>query len=302
MTHTPLSLSRLAADHMQERGIENARLESELLLASVLGVKRLDLYLQFERPLTGAEVDAFRELVRRRLRREPLQYIVGEAHFRELTLRVDPRVLIPRPETELLVGEVLEWAKRRVGAAESEGEPGEAGEQGLTAVDIGTGSGAIALSLALEGPFTHVVGTDLSLDALAVAAENAVRAGVADRVELRAGESWAAIGEGERFDVVVSNPPYIAESERGELQPEVVEWEPESALFAGAGGLGVLYEIIDGAPAHLAPGGLLALEIGAEQAAAVVDRIERSGAFAPARVVRDLAGRDRVVMAELSHG
>src|SRR5690606_29210919 len=128
---------------MRERGLENARLEAELLLAHALGVRRLDLYLQFERPLTDAEVERFRELVRRRLRREPLQYILGEVQFRELELHVDPRVLIPRPETEVLVGEVLEWAASR----------GEA----LTAVDIGTGSGAIALSLLREGPFERVV-------------------------------------------------------------------------------------------------------------------------------------------------
>lgn len=294
MTYTPLALTRVAADHMRERGIENARLDAELLLASVLGVSRLDLYLQFDRPLSDSEVDRFRELVRRRLRREPLQYIVGEAYFRELVLRVDPRVLIPRPETELLVGEVLAWARGRVEDGGSEAGPG------LSVVDIGTGSGAIALSLALEGPFRRVVATDLSADALEVAAENARLSGLAERVEFREGALWGALGEGERFDIVVSNPPYISEADRGELEPEVHDWEPGTALFAADAGLAVLASLVAGAPAHLRPGGLLALEIGADQGAAVMARIEETGAYGSARLVHDLAGRERMVLAELA--
>lgn len=278
---------------MQSRGLENSRLEAELLLAAVLGVSRLDLYLQHDRPLSGAEVSRFRELVRRRLRREPLQYILGEAHFRELVLRVDPRVLIPRPETEVLVGEVLDWAERRVRA-------GGVAAEGLSAVDIGTGSGAIALSLAREGPFAHVVATDISAAALVVAAENAERSGLGERVEFRQGDLWDALGAGERFDVVVSNPPYIAEAERGELEPEVREWEPGNALFAGEEGLEVLFALVEGAPAHLRPGGLLALELGAEQGAAVRERLEGTGAYRSVRIVLDLAGRERIALAELA--
>lgn len=286
MTYTPLALARVAADHMQDRGIENARLDAELMLAAVLGVNRLGLYLQHDRPLTAEEVDRFRAMVRRRLRREPLQYILGEAHFRELVLHVDPRVLIPRPETEVLVGEVLTWALDRA----SEGAV-------LSAVDIGTGSGAIALSLAKEGPFERVVATDLSGDALAVAEENARSNGLADRVEFRQGALWAALEAGERFDVVVSNPPYISEAERDELQPEVRDWEPESALFAADEGLSIIEALVEGAPERLLPGGLLALEIGFGQAQAVVSLIVRTGAYGVARVVEDLAGRERVVLA-----
>lgn len=293
MKYTPLTLARIASDHMRERGIENARLEAELLLASVLGVSRLDLYLQHDRPLDGEEVDRFRELVRRRLRREPLQYILGEAHFRELVLKVDPRVLIPRPETEVLVGEVLAWAERRAAAG---GVP--AG--GLSALDIGTGSGAIILSLALEGSFGRLVATDISADALAVARENAERCGLGARVEFREGALWEPLGRDERFDVVVSNPPYVAESERGSLQPEVREWEPAGALFGGADGLAVLAALVGGAPSHLESGGLLALEMGADQAAAVVGLIEEAGVYGEPRVIRDLAGRDRIVLVELA--
>ncbi len=286
MADTPLELARTAARYMAERGIEDARLEAELLLASVLGLNRLELYLQFDRPLTEEEKAAFRVVVRRRLRREPLQYILGEVQFRELRLKVDPRVLIPRPETEVLVGEVLRWASSK------------AADHALSALDVGTGSGAIALSLAREGPFERIVATDVSVDALAVATENASRTGLAERVEFRQGEVWAPVRESERFDVVVSNPPYVSESDRPMLAPEVVDWEPASALFAPASGLSILFELVDGAPDHLASGGLLALEIGADQAAAVVERVERRGAYRTWRVARDLAGRDRVVLAE----
>lgn len=286
-----MAIARAAADYMAERGIENARLEAELLLASVLGLTRLELYLHHDRPLVEAEKEEFRRLVRRRVKREPLQYILGEVQFRELRLHVDPRVLIPRPETEVLVGEVLAWASKKVGSA--------AGWDGLTAVDIGTGSGAIALSLAKEGPFARVVATDVSADALEVARENAEGNGLADRVEFRQGSLWDALEEGERFDVIVSNPPYVAESERGALQPEVAEWEPPEALFAPGGGLSVLAALVDGAPEHLRPGGLLAVEIGLGQAQRVVERIESRGAYGTPRVVKDLAGRERVILAEV---
>ena len=216
--HRPLELARLAAGHLAERGVEDPRLDAELLLAHVLGVRRLDLYLQFERPLTPDEVAAYREAIRRRGQREPLQYITGTTSFRELELAVDPRVLIPRPETEVLVGAVLEWA---------------AGRGDLVALDIGTGSGAIALSLLAEGPFARMVATDVSRGALELAAENARRTGLDARLELRHGPLWEPIGDGERFDVIVSNPPYVADAEGAGLQPEVAAHEPAGALFAG---------------------------------------------------------------------
>ena len=284
----PLDLARLAGDHMRERGIENARLDAELLLASVLGLNRLELYLQHDRPLTSEEKEAYREAIRRRLRREPLQYITGVAHFRELELRVDPRVLIPRPETEVLVGEVLAWAESRVA---------ERGGGELSAVDVGTGSGAIALSLAEEGPFGRVVATDISADALDVARENARRLGLDGKVEFRQGAEWSALGPDERFDVVVSNPPYIAEAERDELEPEVRDWEPASALFAPEEGMAVLAALVEGGAERLEPGGLLALEVGLGQAEQVAAWIEAADEYDDSRIIRDLAGRERVVLA-----
>ena len=279
--HRPLELARLAAGHLAERGVDDPRLDAELLLAHVLGVRRLDLYLQFERPLTNDEVAAYREAIRRRGQREPLQYITGTASFRELELAVDPRVLIPRPETEVLVGAVLEWA---------------AGRADLVALDIGTGSGAIALSLLAEGPFARVVATDVSRGALELAAENARRTGLGDRLELRHGPLWEPIGDGERFDVIVSNPPYVADAEGAGLQPEVAAHEPAGALFAGADGLDVLRGIAAGAVAHLSGGGLLAVEVGLGQGAAVAGMLER-GPFGPPRIVEDLTGRERIVLA-----
>jgi release factor glutamine methyltransferase len=280
-----------AAGVLAERGVEHARLDAELLLAAVLGVRRLDLYLQFERPLTEGELDAFRTAVRRRMRREPLQYIVGSAAFRTVELAVDRRVLIPRPETELLVGLVLGWSKsHRCGPAE------------LAVLDIGTGSGAIALSLAAEGGFGRVVATDVSDEALAVARGNAAKNGLAGRVEFRAGESWSALQPGERFDAIVSNPPYVAEVERSALAPEVAEWEPAGALFAGIDGLDVVRVLVGGAATRLRPGGLLALEVGTTQTEVVAGWIRAAGAFGEPRVGMDLTGRPRMVSAVLMEG
>jgi release factor glutamine methyltransferase len=279
---TLVEMLRWTAEYLTGKGFHNPRLNAELLLAGMLGLKRLDLYLQYDRPLSPEELAEFKARLRRRARREPLQYIDGTAAFRDLVLKVDPRVLIPRPETERLVQEVLDWA---------------AGRQGLEAMDLGTGSGAIALALATEGPFTRVVATDLREDTLAAARTNHELAAPSARVEFRGGDLFEPV-RGEAFDVIVSNPPYIGDEERPALDPEVVDWEPQSALFAGVGGLDVIRPLVAQAPAYLRTGGLLALEIGAGQGAVVAESIERTGVFNTARVKPDLAGRDRFVLAE----
>jgi len=281
---TVLRLMRWSGEYLQGKGIERGRLDAEHLLAHALGVGRLQLYLQFDRPLEREELDRFRPLLKRRAQREPLQYILGRAAFRELDLRVDPRVLIPRPETEVLVEEVLGWAAAR-------------GRPELSALDVGTGSGAIALSLAVEGPFSRVVATDASAEALEVAGENAREAGVADVVELRRGSLFEAVGTEEAFDVVVSNPPYVAETEVASLEPEVGAWEPRGALLGGPDGLAVIRAVVAGAGRHVVSGGLLALEMGAGQAASVVEAVESTGTYDDVRVRRDLAGRERVLLA-----
>ncbi|HEU0012181.1 MAG TPA: peptide chain release factor N(5)-glutamine methyltransferase [Longimicrobium sp.] len=273
---------RWTTEYLQGKGFDNARRNAEVLLADLLRLKRLDVYLQFERPLSPDELAEFRARLLRRARREPLQYIDGRAHFRHLVLAVDRRVLIPRPETEVLVQEVLDWA---------------AGRQGLHALDVGTGSGAIALALATEGPFARVVATDVREDALAVARANHAACAASAPVEFRAGDLLAPV-RGEEFDVVASNPPYVGDEERVTLDAEVRDWEPGSALFAGTGGLDVIRRLVAGAPEVLRPGGLLALEVGAAQGPAVARLVEETGAFAEARVRKDLAGRDRIVLAE----
>jgi release factor glutamine methyltransferase len=288
MAERALELARKAATLLQERGFEQGRLEAELLLAAVLGIDRLQLYLQHDRPVAGPELEQFRTSIRRRLRHEPVQYIVGDVPFREIRLAVDPRVLIPRPETELLAGEVLRWAQ----------EHGAGG----AALDIGTGSGAIALSLAREGSFDRVVASDVSPDALAVTRANAGRNGLDGQLELRQGALWDVVAPGERFRVIVSNPPYVADAERAQLAPEVRDWEPAMALFAGPDGLAVLAPLVAGAAARLEPGGLLALEVGAAQAGVVCAAAAQAAGLGQPRVVKDLAGRDRIVLVAANAG
>lgn len=283
---TPVSLIRWTAEYLAGKGHDQSRLAAELMLAATLGVKRLDLYLQFERPLVAAELAAFKQRLQRRLNHEPLQYIEGRVHFRDIELQVDRRVLVPRPETELLAGAVLDWA---------------AGRTGLGALDVGTGSGAIALSLACEADFARIVATDVSPGAIAVAEANRQAIAPAAPVELRLGRGYEPVA-GETFQVIVSNPPYIADGERAELAPQVRDWEPEEALFAGPSGLEVIRQLVTGAPAHLDAGGLLALEIGATQAAAASALIAATGGFEAVRVERDYAGRDRMVLATRSGG
>lgn len=281
---TILKMILWSAGYLEEKGVESPRLDAEHLLAHALGTERLQLYLEYERPLASDELDAYRPLLKRRASREPLQYIVGRQPFRELDLEVDASVLIPRPETEVLVARALEWAESR-------------GLEEATALDVGTGSGAIALSLALEGPFASVVATDLDEEALAVARRNRSAAGLEDRVELRAGRLFEAIGDGERFHLVVSNPPYVAEDDAEGLQAEVREWEPARALFGGSDGLDVLRALAAGASRHVGDGGLLALEVGAGQADAVAGMLEASDAYGTVEVLRDYAGKERFVFA-----
>ncbi|CAN5324626.1 peptide chain release factor N(5)-glutamine methyltransferase [soil metagenome] len=279
---TVLEMLRSTSDYLAEKGIRDARLNADLLLAGTLGCKRLDLYLQYDRPLTDTELAEHRIRLRRRARREPLQYIDGRAAFRDLWLDVDPRVLIPRPETEQLVSAVLEWTE---------------GRNELDVVDVGTGCGAIALSLACEGPMREVVATDSSAEALEVARNNAVRVAPRVAVEFLHGPGYAPVS-GRSFDIVVSNPPYVAVEEGAELEPEVRTWEPADALFAGGDGLDVIRALVAGAPRVLRPGGLLALEIGATQSAAVAAMVNATPGLDPPRIHRDYAGRDRIVSAE----
>lgn len=229
--------------------------------------------------LTAAEESAIGGALARRLAGEPLAYVLGTAAFRGLELSVDPAVLIPRPETEQLVDAVSDLPLGKDAAV----------------LEIGVGSGAISLSLLAEGRFSRIVATDVSAPALRNAGGNATALGLAGRVDLRQGDLFAAIRPGERFDLIVSNPPYVADADRPSLPREVRDHEPGLALFAGDG-LRVLRALIRGARGAMVPGGWLALEIGAGQASAVRTALDSAG-FDSIRILRDLAGRNRIALA-----
>ena len=263
---------RLSTEHLAARGSATPRLDAERLIAKATGLERIGLYLEPERPLNRAELDVVRELVARRARREPLQYILGEWGFRRLTLRVDSRALIPRPETEVLVDRALVLL---------------AGLPQPRVLDVGTGTGAIALSIADEYPSATVVGIDISSDALALASENGVATGLS--VDFFQHDLFQGLPPGP-WDLVVSNPPYVDEADLGSLEPEVRDWEPHGALSTA----GAVEAVVRGAAGALSSGGALVLEVGAGQTAATAALLGELG-FGDIRVTRDLAGIDRVV-------
>jgi release factor glutamine methyltransferase len=282
---TVLQLVRWSAEYLTGKGIEGGRLDAELLLADILATDRLHLYLDHDRPLEPAELERFRPTLLARARRKPLQYILGRTQFRELDLRTDPRALIPRPETEELVGAVLDRVRRW-------------GRSELHALDMGTGTGAIALSLATEGPFLQVVGVDLSHAALDLARENRSRLTLESKVELREGNLFDPVRPGERFDVLVSNPPYVSEGEHAELDPEVRDWEPREALVSsGPDGTDLTLALVEGAADRLTPGGLLAIEVGEGRAPRIAEKVRDTGQFESPEILRDLARRERFVLA-----
>jgi release factor glutamine methyltransferase len=278
---TVLGLLRWTTEHFASRGLASPRLDAECLLAHALGTDRLRLYLDFDKPVGALERGRFRELVRRRAaERVPVAQLTGAREFWSLPLEVTRDVLVPRPETETLVEAALALA-------------GERGPE-LRVLDVGTGSGAVALALAKELPAAQLTATDVSPEALAVAARNAERLALGDRVRFACGPLYAPVA-GERFDLVVSNPPYLAEAEAASLAPEL-GFEPRAALFAGPRGDEVLVARVEGAGAVLAPGGGFALEIAPDQAGGIRALCAERG-LEEVRVVQDLAGRARVVAA-----
>jgi len=255
---TVLEVLQATTAFFKKRDIENPRLNAEHLLAHVLGRKRIELYLEFERELTETELEALRDLVRRRSGGEPLQHLLGTVEFFGLTFLCDKRAMVPRPETE----ELVEFLKSEIQSA-SGGPKSEI-------VDVGTGSGVIALSLAAEFPEARILAVDVSDDALALAQENAARLNLSDRVQFlksRLLENVEGI-----FDLIVANLPYISTGDRGTLSREVLH-DPEVALFAGTRGDELVRELIDQAPSRLRPAGTLALEIGLGQSEALLSAL-----------------------------
>ncbi|MGI6641124.1 MAG: peptide chain release factor N(5)-glutamine methyltransferase [Limnochordia bacterium] len=281
--YTVRELLSISTQYLNEKGCVSARLDAELLLGHVLEMSRIDLYLNLDKPLTSKEVDAYRECIGRRARREPVAYITGTKEFYSLPFFVTPAVLIPRPETELLVEKVVALAKARL----------EAGAAQVRILDVGTGSGAIAIAVARQDPDIQVVAVDLSEEALEVAGRNAACNEVESQVQFVQSDLLAGV-EGE-FDIICSNPPYLSKAEMDNLQPEV-DFEPASALDGGFDGLGFYRRIFAEAPPHLLEGGYLVVEIGAEQGEAVA-AIAREYGFTVEGCLLDYGGRDRVVVA-----
>ena len=322
-----MELVAKAAPYLGQHGSTSPRLDAELLLAEALGVGRMDLYLQFDRPLKSEEVDRFRELCRRRARGEPIAYIRGRREFMSVDLLVTPAVMIPRPETELLVEEALRLAgvpkaalarslERNPAAPAGEtlgdaGEPGEddgAGGGGPTrdavepsppaaapppcrVLDVGTGSGAIAVAIAVHHPGSRVVATDLSPAALEVASRNVERLELQDRVELHRGD--LAEGVDGPFDLVLANLPYIDRAWPDAVTAEVAGSEPETALYGGRDGLEIVGRLLDDLPRLLRPGGSALLEVDPRNAE---HARQLASGLGEVRVLKDLAGHERVLV------
>jgi release factor glutamine methyltransferase len=275
-----------SAEFLATKGVDSPRLQAELLLAHVLHLPRMKLYLNFERPLSAAERDALRELVKRRGKREPLQHLTGSTSFCGLELTVNRHVLVPRPETELLA---------------------EAGWQFLnalptntpaprTALDFGTGSGCIAIALACNTPPARIVALDASADALTVAKLNAERHQVSERIEFRRSHGFGGLERKATFDLIISNPPYIATAEIATLQPEVRDFDPHMALDGGADGLDFYRLIAEQARGYLKAAGRLMLEFGDGQAEALKRTFQKQG-WAIEAIVEDYTKRPRILVA-----
>jgi release factor glutamine methyltransferase len=281
---TILELIQKTTAFFEKKGVEDPRLQIELLLAHGLGLKRMQLYLQFERELAQSELGLLREMVRRRSEREPLQYIVGHTEFFGLEYATDKRALIPRRETEHLIESVLARVDDK-----------NASMQG---VDLGTGTGILAITLAVQLPESRWKAADAAVDALALARENAAGHGALDRVEFVESSWWSALPSDGAFDLIVSNPPYVKSADLLQLAPEIREHEPLAALDGGADGLDAYRAIAEGAAGRTRPGGCLALEIGFDQGPAVREILSGQG-WKTDDAVKDLQGHDRVVLASL---
>jgi release factor glutamine methyltransferase len=256
---TVLETIQRSAEFLAKKGVESPRLQIELLLAHALGLPRLNLYLNFERILTEAEIETVRTLVKRRGRREPLQHIVGSTSFCGYEIRVTPDVLIPRPETELLAEKAGQFLRDRL----------RLGGALTSALDFGTGSGCLAIAIAIQFPVTQTYALDISDAALAIARENAARHNVADKIHFLAGDGFEALPKELRFDLIVANPPYIPTHEIATLAPEVRDFDPPIALNGGADGLEFYRHLAGHARSFLNPSGRLMIEFGDGQAEAI---------------------------------
>jgi len=286
LTMTVLKALNWATDYLKEHRVENPRLNAELLLARSMRLSREELYIRLHDQAMEEEIKTLEGLIRRRGSGEPLQYILGHQEFWSIDLKVDPRVLIPRPETERLVEEALSILAK----ISSKKIP--------SVLELGTGSGAIAISLAKEVKNIFLVATDLSGDALMVAKDNARQAGVSDKIGFVKGDLLNPFHPGETFDLILSNPPYISDSEIKDLSREVRNHEPLIALKGGKDGLEFYRKLISQTSSYLKRGGRLLLEVGNNQAPSISEMIEAEGGFERPERVKDLSGTERVVKAQ----
>ena len=277
-TWTIKKLLDWTTEYFKKFEIEWPHLEAEILLSHSLNIPRIQLYVQFERVLNKEELAEYKKLILRRSKREPIAYITGKQPFMSLDFEVNPSVLVPRPETEKLVETAMETGKQI---------------KDPVIADLGTGSGVIAVSLAKYLPEAKVFATDSSEDAIKIAKSNAVKHGVQDRCEFLVGNLFEPLKD--KFDIIVSNPPYIKSADIDSLQPEVSKYEPRQALDGGEDGLKYYRLIFQEVDKHLKPGGYLTLEIGFDQAKQVMDLAEK---FKNKKLVKDNAGIERVIIAQ----
>ncbi len=275
---------RWTAQYFADKGISTPRLDAEILLAHALSEERLFLYLNMDRPLSPAERTRYRGLVRRRATREPVSLITGKKEFWSTTFRTVPGVLIPRPETEILVEAVLQAIKE---------------VQSPQVLEIGTGSGAVSVAMARENPKCRIVATDVDPTAIAVARLNAKDAGVSSCIEFVALNLLDGFRPGYRFDVICSNPPYVPTEALSTLAPEIRCFEPVTALDGGADGLDTIRRLAAQAPQFLKPDGSLILEIGDGQERAVLDLFTETAGLRQVRTYRDLSGMPRVIKGQI---
>lgn len=282
---TVLRLIRWTSEYFTAKGIDTPRLDAEVLLADMLNLSRVQLYLDFDRPLQPDELAEFRERVRRRAAREPVAYITGSKEFYSLDLEVGPAVLIPRPETELLVEAAVRFVRQRWPA-----------DQKLRLLDLGVGSGAVALALAMELTQAEIWAADLSEAALDVARRNARRHGLEGRIKFLQGDLFEALAEeGIRFHLITANLPYVPQAAWAEMSPEARNYEPRLSLDGGEDGLAVIRRAVAQAKAHLEPGGLLVLEIWPTHGQTLLELAARHG-YNQVEIIKDLAGRDRAAL------
>lgn len=282
-TWTVLDLVEWTENYFRESGITTPRLDAEVLLGFVLQKSRLQLYLSFEMPVFPDHLSVFRQLVQRRKEHTPVSYLTNHREFMSIDFYVDSRVLIPRPETEILVEYVLDRTSTH---------------GPISLVDIGTGSGAIAVSLAFNRPEWYIVATDISIDAIAVAETNATRHQT--QIEFRSGDMLSTLESvDDKFDWIVSNPPYISSQDYKILPPDVRNFEPKLALASPPDGLQLIRILIESAPNYLKPNGRLAIEIGKGQRPDVEDFVHRSKKYQKIDFIPDLSGVARILVVQV---